>query len=481
MRRSVFAWTLVALCWLGGTVLGVAGAALRTDEGRRIVVDWALGVANDALGGTVSVGQVGGSFLRGLEVSDVVIRDTAGVDLLTVDRVGLRYGLSDLLRGRIVLGRLSVTRPHINLVQWGRGTPLNLDEVLPQGGGGGPPALIAFNNVLIVDGTVTVRTPAGPSDTLAERQQGPLGPVRVRRFSSLNARLGYLRVSSPLPMERGLLAEVERLRVVGSDPALTVRQLRGWVTLVGDTLVLERLRVGLPQSHVSVDGTVSWPDGPLVYVLEVDVDHANTDEVRGLISAIPAGLVGAGRFTVRSNGADELRFVGEPLDLAGAGGGGRARGRLGMVLGPGETWGFDGTDLELEDFDLEYVRGFLDTLPMAGRVTGDVALDGPREGMQLALDVSFRDSLVEGWPESMIRGLPAVRRHACRYRALDGAAAGSGHRAAGAPARERNAQRPVAQRYVRGRVALRARGAAGDGGARLDTPRFAGRHPGLVE
>lgn len=410
MRRGVFPWMLVVLCWLGGTVLGVAGAALRTDEGRRIVVDWALGVANDALGGTVSVGQVGGSFLRGLEVSDVVIRDTAGVSLLAVDRVGLRYGLIDLLRGRIVLGRLSVTGPRINLVQWAPGTPLNLDEVLPKGGGGGPPALIAFNDVLIVDGTVTVRTPAGPGDTLVERQTGPMGPLRVRRFTSLNARLGYLRVSSPLPGERGILAEVERLRVEGSDPEIAVTQMRGWVTLVGDTLLLDRLRVRLPESRATVGGTLSWPDGPIVYDLEVDADHAVTDEVGGLISAIPAGLVGTGRFTVRSPSVDELHFVGTGLDLRGSGGGGRARGRLGMVFGPGDTWGFDGTDLDLDNFDLEYVRGFLDTLPMAGRVTGDVAMDGPREGMHLELDVAFRDSLVEGWPESMIhgRGLVAV-------------------------------------------------------------------------
>jgi hypothetical protein len=226
----------------------------------------------------------------------------------------------------------------------------------------------------------------------------------VRRFRSLNARLGYLRISSPLAGEDGILAELERLRVVGSDPAITVTQIRGWVTLVGDTLVLDRMRVRLPESRAFVGGTLSWPYGPILYDLEIDAEHAVTNEVRGLVSAIPAGLVGGGRFTVRSNGADELHFVGEPIDLAGAGGGGRARGRLAMVLGPGETWGFDGTELDLEDFDLEYVRGFLDTLPMAGRVTGDVALDGPREGMQLGLDVSFRDSLVEGWPESMIRG-----------------------------------------------------------------------------
>ena len=405
MRRSVLPWVLVAACWLGGTVLGVAGAALRTDEGRHIVVDWAMGVANQALGGTVSVGQVGGSFLRGLEVSDVVIRDTAGVDLLTVDRVGLRYGLGDLLRGRIVLGHLSVTRPHINLVQWRRGAPLNLDEVLPKGdGGGGPSALIAFNDVQIVDGTVTVRTPAGPGDTLVERERGPFGDVRVRRFRSLNARLGYLRVSSPLPGEDGIRAEVERLRVVGSDPVISVTDLRGWVTLVGDTLQLDGLRVRLPQSSGLVDGTLSWPYGPILFDLRVDAQHVVADEVRGLVSAIPAGLVGAGRFTVRSRGADELRFVGERLDLEGWGGGGRARGRLGMTLGPGETWSFDGTDLDLQDFDLEYVRGFLDTLPMAGRITGEVAADGPREGMQLELDVSFRDSLVEGWPESLIEG-----------------------------------------------------------------------------
>ncbi len=405
MRRSLLAWILVALCWLGGTVLGVAGAALRTDEGRRIVVEWAVRAANDALRGTLSVGQVGGSFLRGLEVTDVVIRDTAGVDLLTVDRVGLRYGLSDLLGGRVVLGRLILTQPRISLVQWRRGAPLNLDEVLPEGDGeGGPSPLIAFNDVAIIDGSVTVRTPVDVSDTVVERERGPFGDLQVRRFESLNALLGYLRVSSPLPGEEGILAEVARLRVVGSDPAVTVTNLRGWVRLVGDSLLLDRVSVRFPQSGGRVDGTLYWPRGPILFDLRVESANVLADEVRGLVSDLPAGLGGEGRFTVRSLSDDELRVVGERLDLEGRGGGGGARGRFGMVLGPGEHWAFEGTDLDLRDFDLEYVRGFLDTLPMAGRVTGRVTVDGPREGMQLGLDVVLRDSLVEGWPESMVAG-----------------------------------------------------------------------------
>jgi hypothetical protein len=65
---------------------------------------------------------------------------------------------------------------------------------------------------------------------------------------------------------------------------------------------------------------------------------------------------------------------------------------------------FRDTDLDLRNFDLEYIRGFMDTLPVAGRVTGSFRATGPEEHLRVELDVLLRDSLVEGWPESRIRG-----------------------------------------------------------------------------
>src|SRR5256714_1107539 len=61
-------------------------------------------------------------------------------------------------------------------------------------------------------------------------------------------------------------------------------------------------------------------------------------------------------------------------------------------------------DLDAREFDLEFARPFLDTLPFAGRLSGHTIATGSLAALALETDWSFRDSLVSGWPETRIRG-----------------------------------------------------------------------------
>ncbi len=61
-------------------------------------------------------------------------------------------------------------------------------------------------------------------------------------------------------------------------------------------------------------------------------------------------------------------------------------------------------DLQAEDFDLEFARPFLETLPFAGRLSGHTVASGPLAALTLEVDWMFRDSLAAGWPETRIRG-----------------------------------------------------------------------------
>jgi len=61
-------------------------------------------------------------------------------------------------------------------------------------------------------------------------------------------------------------------------------------------------------------------------------------------------------------------------------------------------------ELDARDFDLEFARPFLDTLPFAGRLSGRTVATGPLTALALETDWSFRDSLVPGWPETRLRG-----------------------------------------------------------------------------
>ena len=407
MRRRYLVWLAIGVCWFGGTVLGLGAAAFRTDTGRRLVVQVAERVVNDNLRGTLTIGSVGGSFLRGLEVEDVTVVGEDGVLFTTIDRVGLRYRLNDLLSGRIVLGQLTLTRPRVNLVQWRRDEKLNADVILSGSGegGGGPSPLIAFNDAIVVDGEVMIRTPERRDNrAVREAEEGLRGYVRVRRVTGINGRFPYVRISSPLPGDGAVRIEVDRLRAESSDPALSVTGARGVAEILGDSLALDLSRLRLPRSEAALEGALTWFTGPLLPDLRIEVERIVSDEVLGIVRDLPAGLAGSGTIVVRSPRRGLLEFDADDLDLVGLHGRGRARGRVGAVLGPGEEWALVAMDLRVENFDLEYTRTVFDTLPVQGRVTGRVIGNGPREDLLLGFDAHFRDSLVDGWPESYIRG-----------------------------------------------------------------------------
>lgn len=404
-RRFLVALALAA-AWVAGVVLGTTGAALRTQVGREVLVAWGVRFVNGRIGGTLEVGAVGGSFLGGLEVRDVRITHRDGSPVLSAALLGVQYRVRDFLAGRVVLGALRLENVAIDMVQLEPGARMNFEEVItpvPGEEDGRPGPLIAFGDVRVSGGTIVVKSPLGtdpPPGT--EREEGPRGPLHVRRFERIDAALSYLRVSSPEP-DAPMLIRIAALRTLASDPRVDVRDLRGEVRMWGDSMQLELSLVQLPDSRAQLAGSVLWPTGPLQLNLSGLTPAAETDDVRGLVAALPAGLAGAARFRVVNRSEQVLEFRGEQLDATGREGG-RLRGELGMVLGPGEEWAFVGTDLALDRFDLEYVRDFLDTLPFVGTVTGGVRVEGPARELRLDLDATFTDLLVEGEPQSYARG-----------------------------------------------------------------------------
>ena len=386
---------------LGAAVLGASGVALGTAAGRAVLVRTALGVANRAIHGTVMVGGTGGSVRSGLEARDVLVADAGGAILARIPRLSVRYRLRDLLSGRIVLGQLRLSRPDVTLVQ-GRNGRFNYEDLLGLGGpgGGGPSPLIAFRDVEVDSATVRIETPLDSTDTsVVEREAGKSGMLRVRRVEDLSARLSYLRITSPLPREHGIRADVSDLQARVSDPSLVLRGVRGRVDLDGDSLKLDLPRAGLAHSQATVRGVLSWPGGPLRFDLAVETRNGSVDDIRGLVPVLPRGLEATGSFTVRSRSANVVEFQSDHIAVIGVGGGGSLSGRLGMLIGPGGSWEARETDLALDGFNLDYVRPILDTLPVAGRLSGTLKANGPREQLALDLNWTFRDSLVPGWPD----------------------------------------------------------------------------------
>src|SRR5213594_540423 len=407
VRRSlgVALWGVVGL--LAG-VLGALSALIGTGAGRNLVARAAEGALRQVFTGTIEIGDVGGTLLTGLTLSDVRLYDPDTTLVAWLPRAELSYNPLEFAPGRVVLFELALREPLFNIVQHPSGR-LNAEELLRLGGPDtaqgprGPATLILFRNVRIEDGTVMLRLRAGPAPDPTHEIDAAArdGPLRVRRFDHLTARLAALRLSSP--RERGIRMDITVLAVPSSDPGVELRDVAGRITIVGDSLDADLERVRLPGSALQARGRVRWPRGTLLFDLAARADSATLSDFRFVDSRFPDGAVLHGGVALRSHGGRLLEIRLEPLTLSS--GGGTVTGRL-TALSAADSGlvALRAADLEARDFDLEFARPFLDRLPLAGRLSGRTLAEGAIGALHLETDWVFRDALVPGWPQSTVRG-----------------------------------------------------------------------------
>ncbi len=411
IRRSLGAalWTLVGL--LAG-FLGALSSLVGTGAGRTLLARVSEGALRQVFTGTAEIGDVRGSLLTGLTLSEVRLFDADTTLVAWLPEANLSYNPFDFAAGRVVLFELHLHRPVINIVQHPSGR-LNIEELLrlggPDKGPHGPATLILFRNVRITDGTVILRLQAkrpAPGDSSVEiANDDPNGRLRVRRFEHLDARLSALQVSSP--RERGIRIDVSRLAVTSSDPGVRLVDVAGRLRVVGDSMDVQLARVRLPASALrDARGTVRWPHGTLLFDLRLRADSATLGDFHFIdrrFAGVPGAGVVSGDVRLRSHGERVLEVGLDPLRLAY--GGGTVAGHLNAFSASDSGLvALRDADLDAREFDLEFARPFLDTLPFAGRLSGHTIATGPVTALALETDWSFRDSLVPGWPETRIRG-----------------------------------------------------------------------------
>jgi translocation and assembly module TamB len=415
VRRSLG----VALWVLAGSLasfLGALASLVGTDAGRALLTRVSAGALHQVFTGTIEVGDVGGSLLTGITLSQVRLFDADSTLVAWLPRADVAYNPFDFAAGRVVLFELDLRRPVINIVQHPSGR-LNIEELLrlggPDTGKHGPPGLILLRNVRITDGSVTLRLQARhaePGDSALEiATGGPNGRLRVRRFEHLDAHLGALQVSSP--RERGIRIDVSQLAFESTDPAVRLVDVAGRLRVIGDSMEVQLARVRLPGSALrNARGAVRWPHGTMLFDLRLRADSATLGDfpfIDRRFTGSPAAGVLSADIRVRSHGSRVLEVGLDSLRLAYAGGGLAGRVTALSVADSGLVALRD-VDLDARDFDLEFARPFLDALPFAGRLSGRTVATGPLTALALETDWSFRDSLVPGWPESRVRGTGEV-------------------------------------------------------------------------
>ena len=412
MRRSlgVALWSLVGLL---ACFLGALNALVGTHAGRTMLARIASSVVESGVAGSIEVGEVRGSLLTGVVLTDVRLLDPDSTLVAWLPRAELGYNPIDFAAGRVVFMEVRLERPIINIVQHQSGKT-NFDELLRLGekdtvtvkplGPAGPRSLILLRNVQIVDGSLTLRLQKHGQVTSANEEiefSGEDGRYRVRRFEHLNARLAAFRIQAP--REKGIRIDVLRLATESSDPKLSIADVVGSLTIDGRTLTVDLSRVRFPGTQFSARGSVQWPADTLLWNLAMRADSATLTDIRFLDPRFPQDAVLHGGVTLASHGGRLLEIQLQPLDLAF--GQGRLTGRVtAFSAADSGLVALRQGDLVARDLSLDFARVYIDSLPFYGRLNGRTIVDGPMSALKIETDWSFRDSLVPGWPESLIRG-----------------------------------------------------------------------------
>jgi len=412
MRRSlgVALWTLVGLL---ACFLGALNALVGTRAGRTMLARVASTVVEGAVHGSIEVGEVRGSLLTGVVLTDVRLLDPDSTLVAWLPRAELGYNPIDFAAGRVVFMEVRLDRPIINIVQHANGRT-NFDELLRLGekdtvtvrplGPAGPRSLILLRNVQIMDGSLTLRLQKhGEVNSTNEEIEysGEDGRYRVRRFEHLNARLAAMRIQAP--REKGIRIDILRLATEASDPKLSIADVVGRVTIDGRTLDVDLSRLRFPATQFRARGTVQWPRDTLLWNLVMQADSATLTDIRFLDPRFPEGAVLHGGVTLASHGGRLLEIQLRPLDLTF--GDGRLTGHVNAFSAADSGLvALRQGDLVARELSLDFPRVYLDSLPFHGRLTGRTVVDGPMSALKIETEWSFRDSLVPGWPESQIFG-----------------------------------------------------------------------------
>src|SRR3954468_21245554 len=128
MRRSlgVALWTLVGLL---ACFLGALNALVATHAGRTLLARLASSAVRSVVAGSIEVGEVRGSLLSGLVLTDVRLFDPDSTLVAWLPRAELGSNPIDFAPGRIVFMEVRLERPVINIVQHANGTT-NFAELL---------------------------------------------------------------------------------------------------------------------------------------------------------------------------------------------------------------------------------------------------------------------------------------------------------------------------------------------------------------
>lgn len=411
-RFGLFLGVIAAIALLA---VGIVGIVTRTDWGHERVRRQLVTIIGSKTHGTVHIGRLTGNLLTGVTVDDLSIVDSTGVPFLKVERASARYRLRTLWSQRLLFDDVTLTRP-VLLFDRPPGGKWNVSRLWPSSKRLKPedPAIhwgdvFALRNVRVINGTIIVRAPWRPNDTLTSSQQdsaikrafGPKGRFvlveasaggyqRVSRFDALNGVLPIIRIADSA--EKFMRVEVASASTVAAPfrgPVALVQDIKGRFDFDNDSAWFDNVRVRLPASRLVGSGRY-YPE-PNNLIIRLKARPGAFADFRWAYPDFPETGGGPIDYAMSWwNGVDTYEVKDMDVRVGRSWVAGNATVRL--YNGP-DTVVFSGTDLRFRDFDTRLISRVPPGLvfPRVGTLTGRAAVAGTMARLRVDADIAYHD------------------------------------------------------------------------------------------
>ncbi len=334
-RRTVVLATASVLLGIGALCVGGIAMLTQTDKGRALIMDALVPTLSAALPGKLYVGKVGGTLFTDVTIDSLDIRTPDGTPFLSTGPIRITYDPRDLLDRRIILKSLEVERPVVTLVDYGN-DDWNWKRAMRRGGPKLPERpgsfgqYVAIDTAAIHEGTLVVRMPWAPSDSLKgakrdsaitfnttrldgeiRRETARLAGmrrettrlVRVYRFVRGNLALGRSRLADP--DSAGQRFAFRKFDVVWVYPPFWFRNLSGTIRKLDDSLWVDSAKFNLANSSARGEVKVVWGDGkPVRYNVKLRGDTVAMADVAWIDPSLPRTGGGSTILTIKNDPKD---------------------------------------------------------------------------------------------------------------------------------------------------------------------------------
>lgn len=340
-RRNLIA--LISLCVLvalGAIVVGVALFATQSEYGQSAVRDAIQARVKASINGKVYVGRISGSFLTGVSIDSLELRDDEDSLVVATGRITLHYDPRDLVDRRLYFSSVDLEHPVVVLRQhenwqWNyrRLFRIGASKRAPRGPERGFGDFVVLDSVHIRNGgSFRVTIPWHADDSLhGARRDSAIrvnvarkdheirrtreGVTQTYRWTNAYAAISHIRIADP--DTAGLSFVMDTVHADESTPPFKWRNIRGVTRVLGDSAWFTAPHWDLPHSTGSAHGKVVWgSDLPVRYAVHLAGDSVSLSDVAWVYPTLP--VTGGGTLNldiVNERDLQKLDYVVRDMDV----------------------------------------------------------------------------------------------------------------------------------------------------------------------